>query len=111
MVPNVELLKRLFTFTSLCDALSTDQATPFHGKSMENVSRQREWRGAGEEWSEGHIVDGACGGSDDDIMRGIRCHCLLAGYTKKLFSVSARRDVTYRAAGHHQRVQQGHTSG
>lgn len=40
--PNVELSKRLFAFTSLYGALSSDRTTPFHGKSMENVSRREE---------------------------------------------------------------------
>lgn len=57
MAPSVELSKRLFAFTSLCGALSTDRATPFHGKSMENVSGRREWRGAERENDEGHIAD------------------------------------------------------
>jgi len=45
MAPSVELSKRLFAFTSLCGALSADRATPFHGKSMENVSGRGKWHG------------------------------------------------------------------
>jgi len=54
MAPSVELSKRLFAFTSLCGALSADRATPFHGKSMENVSGRREWRGVEGDWRRTH---------------------------------------------------------
>lgn len=52
--------------------------------------------GGGGEDGEGHIADGACdsdgGGGDSDVTCGIRCHCRLAGYTKKtVFCFSSAR--------------------
>lgn len=100
MAPSVELSKRLFAFTSLCGALSTDRATPFHGKSMENVSGRREWRGAGRGEGERMAKDtspmvhatATVVGGDGDVTCGIRCHCRLAGYTKKtVFCFSSAR--------------------